>query len=237
MKTESKSNGPRYGFFDMYRGFALMIMAVYHFSYDLNSFGVIREDMNHNEFWLDFRAFIMTSFLGLVGVSFALACPKYSDRGYRKRLAQLAACAVIISVTSYLMNPMTWIFFGVLHLIFVASLVAPKLIHWPRFCLAIGLPLVLLPNLYHDTWFLKPVLILSGLSPVKPWTEDFAPFTPWFGVILIGIFIGSSVKTKKPRWAETAVIPGLALLGRHSLLFYMTHQLILFPLAWIISKT
>jgi uncharacterized membrane protein len=236
MKIESKTKKPRYGFFDMYRGFALIIMAVYHFSFDLNSFGIIREDMNNSEFWLDFRALIMTSFLSLVGVSFAFANSKYGDMGFRKRLALLAGCAAIISITSYMMNPMTWIFFGVLHLIFVASLLAPILVNWPRMCLAMGLPIVLLPNFYRDTWFLKPGLILSGLSPVKPWTEDFAPLAPWFGVILIGVFVGWIVKKKSPRWAELTPLPRLAFLGRHSLLFYMTHQLILFPIAWAISK-
>ncbi|CAN5612015.1 hypothetical protein BH10BDE1_BH10BDE1_33740 [soil metagenome] len=230
------TKSPRYGFFDMYRGFALIIMAVYHFSFDLNSFGVIREDMNNNEFWLDFRAFIMTSFLALVGISFAFAKTNYKNRGFLKRLGLLALCATIISISSYIMNPMTWIFFGVLHLILVASLMSPLMVKAPRVCLALGVPLVLLPNFYRDVWFLKPGLILSGLSPVKPWTEDFAPFAPWLGVILIGVSAGSVVKMKKPRWAELAPIPGLSFLRRHSLIFYMTHQLVLFPLAWIISK-
>jgi uncharacterized membrane protein len=226
----------RFPFFDSYRGFALIIMAIYHFSFDLNSFGVLQQDMNHSEFWLDFRALIMTSFLGLVGVSFQFARSRYQDPGFRKRLLLLAGCAGIVSLTSYFMNPETWIFFGVLHFIFVASLLSPLIVRFPKMSLVLGIAIVIVPLYYRNLWFFQPGLILSGLSPLKPNTEDFSPFFPWLGVVLIGSWIGYQVKLRKPLWAQKLEIPKLSKLGRHSLLFYMTHQLILFPIAWLIAQ-
>ncbi len=226
----------RYSFFDSYRGFALLVMGVYHFCFDLNVFGVLHENMNYDVFWLDFRAFIMTSFLGLVGVSFAFSKPHYKDAGYRKRLIQIAVCAGLISLSSYFMNPETWIYFGVLHFIFVASLLAPLLVRIPNVCLILGAAIIALPLFYHSLIFMRPGLVLSGLSPIKPNTEDFSPIFPWLGVTMIGVWLGYMIQKLKPIWATTWQIPKLTYLGRHSLMFYMTHQLVLYPLAWLISQ-
>jgi len=226
----------RYPFFDSYRGFALIIMAIYHFSFDLNNFGVIQQDMNHSELWLNYRALIMTSFLGLVGVSFQFAKSSYENRGFRKRLWLVAGCAAILSVTSYFMNPETWIFFGVLHFIFVVSLLSPVIVRFPRVGLLLGIAIIALPLFYRDVWFFKPGWVLTGLSPMKPNTEDFSPLAPWLGVTLIGSWVGYQVKMRKPLWAQRIEYPPLSRLGRHSLLFYMTHQLVLFPLAWVIAS-
>ena len=226
----------RYPFFDSYRGFALIIMAIYHFSFDLNVFGVIQQDMNNSEFWLDFRALIMTSFLGLVGVSFQFARSQYSDPGFRKRLGLVGGCAALISIGTYFMNPETWIFFGVLHFIFVASLLSPVLVKFPKTCLVLGMVIIVLPLVYRSEFFYQPGWILTGLSPIKPITEDFSPFAPWLGVTMIGVWIGSQVKARKPQWAQTWQIPRLSWLGRHSLVFYMTHQLVLYPIAWTVAQ-
>jgi uncharacterized membrane protein len=226
----------RYPFFDSYRGFALIIMAIYHFSFDLNAFGVIQQDMNNSEFWLDFRALIMTSFLGLVGVSFQFARSQYQDPGFRKRLWMVGGCAALISIGTYFVNPQTWIFFGVLHFIFVASLLAPVLVRFPKTCLVLGIGFIVLPMFYRSMWFYQPGLILSGLSPIRPITEDFSPFFPWLGVTMIGVWIGSQVKSRKPMWAQKQEIPRLSRLGRHSLVLYMTHQLVLYPLAWVVAQ-
>ena len=66
-----------------------------------------------------------------------------------------------------------------------------------------------------------------GLMTYRPATEDYVPLLPWFGVVLVGIGIGSwllqhrlqalqRISRRSPRW--------LTWLGRHSLLVYMVHQ-------------
>lgn len=226
----------RFPFFDSVRGFALIIMAVYHFSFDLNQFQVIHANMNYDEFWLNFRALIMTLFLGLVGVSLALARTEFQNPGYQSRLRKIAFCAALISIGTYLMNPGTWIFFGVLHFIVVASLLGPWLVRFPKSSFVVGTLIVITPLLYRSLVFNQPLLILTGLSPLKPLTEDFSPLFPWMGVVMIGIFVGSQIKRHRPQFAQQLELPLLSKLGRNSLLFYMTHQLILFPLAWLVAQ-
>ncbi|MBX9767424.1 MAG: DUF1624 domain-containing protein [Bdellovibrionales bacterium] len=225
----------RYRFFDSYRGFALVLMAVYHFSFDLNEFGILQKQMNHDPFWLGFRAIIMTSFLGLVGVSFYLGNTNYQSLSFKPRLLKIASCALLISVTSYFLNPSTWIYFGVLHFIFFASLIAPLLVRYPRIALWLGVVLTGIPFFFRSMLFNRPGLVLTGLSPIRPDTEDFSPFLPWLGVVAIGVFVGYWVSKNKPGWAHKE-IPALSKLGQNSLLFYMTHQLILYPVAWLISR-
>lgn len=226
----------RYPFFDTYRGVALILMTIYHFCFDLNVFGVISQNMNFDSFWLNFRTLIMSSFLLLVEISFQFAKPRYNEFVFKKRTLQIAICAGFISLISFILNSQTWIYFGVLHFIFFASLIAPILIRIPNLCLPLGIGIILLPQFFQDFLFARSGFNLTGLSPIKPNTEDFSPIAPWLGVVMVGIFLGGLIQSIKPYWAQRWEIPALSILGRHSLFYYMTHQIILYPVAWLISR-
>ena len=64
------------------------------------------------------------------------------------------------------------------------------------------------------------------------------PLAPWFGVVLIGMFIGKSVFTRAPDWLsrynEQPLARLLAFGGRHSLLIYMLHQPLLLGLLYLL---
>ena len=63
----------RYQLIDILRGVAIVLMVYYHFSYDLTHFGYAGFDFYHDPYWLHLRTFIVSLFLGLVGVSLVLA--------------------------------------------------------------------------------------------------------------------------------------------------------------------
>jgi uncharacterized membrane protein len=214
---------------------AMILMAIYHFCFDLDLFGVIHQDMNSDEFWLNFRAVIMSSFMGLVGVGLYLGSVDWSQKRYWSRLVKVAVCAAVISLVTYIQFGDRWTFFGVLHFVVVATLLGPWLIRWPVASMLAGVAIVVLPLVYRSLFFARPFWIMTGLSPVKPMTEDFSPLAPWLGVVLLGVFVGWLAR----RWLSSHCvheIPWLSRLGHHSLAFYMTHQLVLFPIAWVISK-
>jgi len=76
----------------------------------------------------------------------------------------------------------------------------------------------------------------------KPATEDYVPLLPWFGVVLIGIFLGRTLfgGARVPEWAQWEsrgpIARGLALAGRHSLVIYLVHQPLLMAVLWVVLR-
>ena len=58
-------------------------------------------------------------------------------------------------------------------------------------------------------------------------TVDLVSFIPWFGVVLIGIFI-AHYRLIGLRIKESPISASLSFLGRHSLIIYLIHQPLLF---------
>jgi hypothetical protein len=125
---------------DALRGGALCLMIVYHFAFDLRFYRVTNADFNGDPFWLGFRALIVTSFLALVGISLVLADRAgVSGRRFRQRIGMIVACALAASVGSWLAFRTTYIYFGILHCIAVASVLASPFVRRPRSAMLIGL--------------------------------------------------------------------------------------------------
>lgn len=217
-------------------------MAIYHFFFDLNYYSFTHFDFNQDSFWLGFRALILSLFLGLAGVSLVLATVHgFNPRRFFRRLAWLAACALTVSLSSRMLFPDSWIFFGVLHFILVASLLGLAFVrlYWAN--LGIGSLLVLAGVTLQHPLFDQPWMQWAGLMTHKPVTEDYVPLLPWFGVVLLGMFIGklflrSGWNKRLSGWHGDHVSARLlALAGRHSLLIYMVHQPVLLGLLWAAS--
>jgi uncharacterized membrane protein len=216
---------------DGLRGFALCLMVVYHFAFDLVWFRVLHADFNHDPFWLGFRGLVVSLFLGLVGVSLVLAQRTRPGLGaFWRRIALIAVCAALVSAVSYVTFPQTFITFGVLHCIAVSSVLARPLVAWPRLAVLLGIALIAIGNAVHLPAFDAPWLNWVGLMTHKPLTEDYVPLLPWLGVVLVGIGIGHWLRARE-RGAIVALsqaTPGwLAWMGRHSLLIYLVHQPVL----------
>ena len=221
----------RYPSLDALRGLAIAFMIGYHFCFDLAYFGVLAADFNHNPFWLGLRSMIVTLFLGVMGMSLALATrPAIKWHPYLRRLGILLAAAARVSLGSYFLFSESVIFFGVLHFIVLASVLglAFTRLYWSN--LFIGIGLLVFGLVYQHEYFNQPWLQWFGLMTYKPITEDYVPLLPWFGVVLIGLFLGKAIyaRPKVPalaRW-QPMRLPGRVLsgAGRHSLLIYLLHQ-------------
>ena len=215
---------------DALRGLAIVWMALFHFGFDLNHFGMLSPKQNFytDPFWTQQRTVIVSLFLFTAGRAQAVAL----DAGqgwprFWRRWAQIAACAVLVSAGSALMFPNSWISFGILHgialMLIGARLAAPLgLWLWP-----LGLVLVLLPQWLHHPFFDTRWTNWVGLVTRKPVAEDFAPLLPWLGVMLWGLAAGQTLLARQ-RGLLTGSVPAaarpLAALGRWSLAFYMLHQ-------------
>ncbi|MBI5461572.1 MAG: DUF1624 domain-containing protein [Gammaproteobacteria bacterium] len=228
---------------DLLRGLAIATMITYHFCYDLTYFGFAQFDFFTDPFWLHARTLILSSFLLVAGISLTLATHNgVCLRPYLKRLGMIAGCAALISATSYFMFGPRWIFFGVLHFIAVASALGLFFVRQPRLALLLGIALLALDRVFSHTFFDQTALQWLGLMTFKPPTEDYVPLIPWFGVVLIGIFLGNRVWLRTPppalaHWHGTQPLTRLlSLAGRHSLLVYMLHQPLLLGLLWMAKQ-
>lgn len=229
----------RYGRLDALRGFAIVWMAVFHFCFDLAHFKLIDQNFYRDPFWTTQRTFIVSLFLFCAGFGQAIAVTQaQSWPRFWRRWAQVAGCALLVSIGSYLMFPRSYIYFGVLHGIAVMLIVTRFTARLGVWLWPLGLVAVLLPRLVQHSFFDTRWTSWVGLVTRKPVTEDYVPLLPWLGVMWWGLAAGLWVLQNRPQWVG-GVLPGaakpLALLGRWSLSFYMLHQPVLIGLivAWM----
>ena len=238
----SSTPAPRERFdrLDALRAVAIVWMALFHFGFDLNHFGLLSPKQNFyaDPFWTVQRSCIVSLFLFCAGLGQAVAFE--AGQGWPRfwrRWAQIAGCALLVSTGSALMFPRSWISFGILHgiaLMLIATRLAAPLRGglWPLGALAIALPWLIQHPFFDSRW-----TNWIGLVTRKPVTEDYAPLLPWLGVMLWGTAAGQWLLTHR-RGLLAGVVPAalrpLATLGRWSLSFYMLHQPVLIGaiLAW-----
>lgn len=230
----------RYDRLDALRGVAVVWMAAFHLSFDLNHFGwwQPRQDFYHDPFWTLQRTAIVSLFLWCAGVGQAVAyaaLPRTQEgvgsrwtQGFWRRWVQIAACAALVSVGSALMFPRSWISFGVLHGIAVMLLLVRWATPLSDRVIALGSVIMLvLPWVVGHPLFDARGWQWVGLVTRKPITEDFVPVLPWCGVMGVGLLSGRWILRHRPHWLS-APLPsaGAALvwLGRWSLSVYMVHQ-------------
>ncbi len=228
---------------DVARGCALAMMIAYHFTFDINLFARLGIDFNQDPLWLGFRAVIVSLFLLLVGVSQSLVQQQGFDRlRYLRRLVLLIVCAGLVTLGSRMMFPTTYIFFGILHLIALASILGLLTIRLGRLGLVAGIVMIIMGIFFSHAWFDQPALQWIGLMTHKPFAEDYVPLLPWFGVVLVGQFLGQLLYRRPAGarirdWSSTAPpFRLLAFSGRHSLMIYMVHQPVLFGLLYLCFK-
>ncbi len=229
---------------DIARGVALVAMAIYHFSWDLQHFGYVTPPTVDVGGWKLFARADASSFLFLVGLSLVLAnSPKIRWRGFSARLARILAGAAAITIVTYVVTPRDFIFFGILHSIAVASLVGLAFLRIPA-------PLTLLaaaaafaaPFYLRSPVFDHPALWFIGLSETLRPSSDYVPLLPWLAPVLTGIATARIARRSgvlewlRARNPAGRIASLLAFAGRHSLAVYLLHQPILFGLVFAASQ-
>lgn len=228
---------------DVARGVALLAMAIYHFTWDLEFFGYVDAGLTAQGGWKLFARSIASSFLFLVGVSLVLAHSRgIRWKGFWRRLAMVAAGALAISAATYIAVPGGFIFFGILHQIALASLLGLAFLRLPGIVtLAIAAAVIAVPYFVRFAAFDHPALWWVGLQTFAPRSNDYVPVFPWFGAVLAGIGATNLARSAGFVTWLAGLQPGswswpLQLAGRHSLAFYLIHQPVLIACVWAFSQ-
>jgi uncharacterized membrane protein len=229
--------------FDIARGLALLAMAIYHFTWDLEFFGYTDPGMTAVGGWKLFARCIATSFLFLVGVSLFLAHGEgIRWKGYWRRLAMIAVAALGISLVTYIVVPGGFIFFGILHQIALASVLGLLFLRLPALLtLALAAAVIAAPTFLRSGFFDHPAWWWVGLSTSDPRSNDYVPLFPWFGAVLAGIGLtrlaaSAALLTRLAELHAGAWSRPLIFAGRHSLAVYLVHQPVLIALVWLFSQ-
>ena len=218
---------------DIFRGWAIVLMIGYHFGYDLNLFGYIHYQPNRDTEWILVRYTIITMFLLSMGMSLKLVhLDNIRWQKVLKRTAILGIASILVTISTYIEFPTSWVYFGILHFIFVSSLVGLLFLPYPRFSLLVAISIFIASALGWLRFNNLYILLREPLSLPK-YTQDLVPFFPWFGVVLIGMVIVSyGWHTRLPRGsflgADNRLNRVLGFMGRHSLIIYLTHIPIMF---------
>ena len=223
---------------DLARGLALVGMATYHLSWDLADFRLVSPDLPFTPGMRLLSHTVASVFLALVGVSLALAHRKgFNGPAFWRRLMIVAGAAALVTLGSVVFAPGEGIFFGILHCIAAASLIAAPFVAAPAWAsFAVGLAAIAAPSLVHSTLFDPPWLLWIGLGEALPNTLDWRPLLPWAGVVFLGLAAartpGVMARVTSPkRWrAASGASRATCFAGRHSLPIYLVHQPILIGL-------
>ena len=221
----------RIGSIDAARGLAILGVVIFHFVWDLEFAGFISGIAFH-PIWQTFGKSLAGSFMILVGVSLVLA---HQDglrlHAFTKRLFVIALAAAIISIVTWFIFPGSFIYFGILHSITVASLVGLVFLKMPSLVtFMIGVFVFVAPISYTSTVFDTRWLAWIGFASIPPRSDDFVPIFPWLGLTLIGMAL--TKLAKKQGWEPhffraskpTLVATSLQWLGQKSLVIYLIHQ-------------
>jgi uncharacterized membrane protein len=188
-------------------------------------------------------------FIILVGISLTLSYNRVKNKltkkqlqlKYLKRGLTIFGLGLLITLVTWIYLVEGFVVFGALHCIGISIILAYPFLRFHYANLILGIILIfagiVLKTLTFDFYW----LVWLGFTPTHFTTIDYFPLLPWFGVVLVGIFISNTLYPNLKRrfslkdHSEVLFVRFLCFLGRHSLIIYLIHQPIILLIIGIFS--
>jgi uncharacterized membrane protein len=226
---------------DFLRGLSIILVVGYHLLYDLGAFvGAGRffgfsTDLS-TVAWSAAQHFFAGLFIVLSGTSSTLS------RSNVRRGLRLLGVSIAVTAVTYIFDPSSAIWFGILQLLAVSILIFGAVFEkakpvtcaaWGGFVLGLGAALHLLKRgmAIRFDWLLPFGIHSPGFS-----SFDYFPLIPWLGIFLIGAALGRSVYAPRRSllpWPLPQTFVNAA--GRHSLLIYIVHQPVILAVLYVLG--
>ena len=223
----------RFDVLDAWRTLAIVLMAAYHFLYDLYIFGVISADRLFSAPLNVLERFICCSFILLAGAS-----ARFSRNNLRHGLIVLGA-GLVVEIGAAVAGQT--IRFGVL------MLLGSSMVLWhflgkglqklPGWSVAAGSGVLFFAARWWTgrTAVYVPWLYPLGFTAPGFYSADYFPLLPWFFLFLIGTALGGWCLAHRENRLLAVRLPGvLTWPGRHSLIIYVLHQPVLYGISYLI---
>jgi len=233
----------RYWEIDTLRGFAIIMMVIFHLMWDLVSFRITPDVVLYAGFWKYFQRTTAITFLLLVGVSLTVSYRRAKERQPTEPLFPkffwrgLRVFGIGMGFTLFgWITSFGYVHFGVLHLIGAAIILAYPLIEWRWANYLLWAIFFVVGGAIRYIYLDHNWLTWLGFHTRFYAPLDYFPLIPWFGVVLLGVAIGNAVYTEQGRilplpdlsaWLPVRLLQWL---GKHSLVIYVIHQPILLAL-------
>ena len=234
---------------DFLRGCAVITMVIYHLLYNLWSFGSLNINL-YQGFWHYFQVATASTFLILAGVSLTLSYNRIIQKGqkpsftrYLKRGLWILGWGMVITVFTYFTLGDGYVRFGVLHCIGVSTILG-YFFHGLQndiITLIASVLCLVLGSILSSQTFSFSFLLFLGFMPHYFYTMDYFPLFPWWGAVLLGIFLGKQLYPgykrifSLPDWSRVPLIQAVSFLGRHSLTIYILHQPIIIAILFLLG--
>jgi uncharacterized membrane protein len=227
---------------DFLRGVAIILMVCYHLLFDLGEFRGVKRFLGFSTdlsttAWTAAQFFFAALFVVLSGTSSTLS------RNNIRRGLRLLAVSFLVTAVTYLFDPTSAVWFGILQCLAVSMLVYGALFEKAKaaacaawgglvIALAAALPAVKRALMARTDW-----LMPFGLTSPSFSSFDYFPLIPWLGVFLAGAALGKSIYASKK-----SLLPGrlpvtiVNVAGRHSLLIYLVHQPVFMGVLYVLDK-
>lgn len=230
---------------DIIKGFAVIMMVIFHFYY---LYYILGKDLNaiNNPIISNFATISHTIFIIMFGVNFSINYKKnkYKNDYYKKQLKKFSIysiIAIIISTITYNMFPNKFVIFGIFHFFAIALIMANLFAGKKN--IIIGLILfsvlnLLIGNIPSKCYDIPLICFISGIGNVKYQSIDHFPFIQFFMKVLVGMFIGENIyninirdqdSSKLNNFLETNfLLKIIRFFGKNSLYIYIIHWIILY---------
>jgi len=212
---------PRIWEIDFLRGVSIILMVCYHLLFDLGEFVGVKTflgwstDMSKTA-WIIAQFFFAALFVLLSGTSGTLS------RSNIRRGLRLLAVSLAVSVATYIFDPASAVYFGILQCLAVSMLIYGAAFEkaGAAACAAWG----------------GLVIGLAAALPVLK--KALAVRSDWLGIFLVGASLGKSVYASRRSllpWRMPRTFVNFA--GRHSLLIYIAHQPVIMGVLYLLGLT